>query len=180
MSGQKKPVPDIAFRMMSFALSLHHRFADIGKQLTEAGIEEGQIVLDFGCGPGHYAIAAARMVGEKGRVYALDMHPLAARSVEKKANKEGLSNISTILSDGDTGLPDQSIDVVLVYDMIHSVADKKSLLYELHRVIKPHGVLSILVRHMKVEGILELVQKNGLFSLRDRHGSLLNFERMQS
>ena len=75
---------------------------DVRKPLKKAGIKEGQTVLDFGCGPGHYAIAAAKMVGAKGKVYALDIHPLAVQSVEKKAKKEGLTNITTIVSDRDT------------------------------------------------------------------------------
>jgi len=112
-------------------------------------------------------------------VYALDIHPLAISAVEKKATKEGLTNIATILSDRDTGLPDESIDVVLLYDVIRSIKDKRALLKELHRVMKVNGLLSILPEHIKVADVLELAEKDGLFSLRDRHGKLLNFKRGQ-
>jgi methylase of polypeptide subunit release factors len=47
--------------------------------------------LDFGCGSGSYAIPAAKMVRERGIVYALDIHPLAVKAVEKKAKKLGLA-----------------------------------------------------------------------------------------
>ena len=116
---------------------------------------------------------------EREMVYALDIHPLAISAVEKKATKEGLTNIATILSDRDTGLPDESIDVVLLYDVIRSIKDKRALLKELHRVMKVNGLLSILPEHIKVADILELAEKDGLFSLRDRHGKLLNFKRGQ-
>jgi len=180
MNEQKnKPMPDIGFRMMSFFFRIRDRFRDPGKQLEKVGIKKGQTLLDFGCGSGSYVIPAARMVGENGRVDALDIHPLAISAVEKKANKEGLTNIATILSDRDTGLPDESIDVVLLYDVIRSIKDKRALLKELHRVMKANGLLSILAEHIKVEDVLEIAEKDGLFSLRDQHGKLLNFERGQ-
>jgi len=174
---ENRPMPDIAFKVMSFFLGLHHRFMDIGKRLEESGVQRGQTVLDFGCGPGHFTIVAARMVGETGRVWALDIHPLAIKTVEGKARKEGLSNISTILSDRDTGLPDESVDVALLYDTIHMIADKWALLEELHRVVKPGGALSVWVGHMKVDDVVETIEKEGLFALKDRHGAVLNFAR---
>jgi ubiquinone/menaquinone biosynthesis C-methylase UbiE len=172
-----KPLPNIEFRLMAFSLALHRRFVDVRKPLQKAGIKEGQTILDFGCGPGHYSIAAAKMVGAKGKVYALDIHPLAVRSVEKKAKKAGLTNITTILSDEGTRLPDQSIDVALAYDMIHMVKDKQALARELHRVLKPNGLLSVIVGHIKVEEVLKILEEDGLFSLRDRHDRLINLNK---
>ena len=176
-SEKTKPMPNIAFRLMAFFLALHRRFVDVRKPLERAGLKEGQTILDFGCGPGHYAIAAAKMVGAKGEVYALDIHPLAVRSVEKKAKKEGLTNITTILSDKVTLLPEQSVDIALAYDMIHMVKDKKALARELHRVLKPNGLLSVIVGHIKVEDVLKILEEYGLFSLRDRHGRLINLNK---
>ena len=179
-SNQKdKPRSDIDFRVTSLFFKLRDRFRKPGEQLRRLGIKEGQTVLDFGCGSGSYAIPAARTVGEKGRIYALDIHPLAAKAVEHRARKEGLTNITTILSDRDTGLPDASIDIVLLYDTIHQIGDKRALLEELCRVMKPKGLLSILVERMKVEDVLEITEKGGSFSLRDQQGSLLNLERQK-
>lgn len=178
MNEQKdRPMPDSGFKMMSLCFRLRDRFVDPRKKLEELGIKEGQSVLDFGCGPGSHAIPAARMVGERGMVHALDIHPLAVKAVEKKAKKHGLTNITTILSDRDTGLPGKSIDVVLLYDVIRSIKDKRALLKELHRVTKQNGLLSILAEHIKIGDVLEIAEKDGLFSLRDQHGKLLNFER---
>ena len=178
MNAEKtKPMPNIMFTLMAFFLALHRRFVDVRKPMERAGIKEGQTVLDFGCGPGFYTIAAAGMVGAKGKVYALDIQPLAVRSVEKKAKKEGLTNITTIMSDRDTGLPDQSIDIALAYDMIHMVKDKQALARELHRVLKPNGVLSVIVGHMKVEDVLKVLEQDGLFSVRDRQGRRINLNK---
>jgi len=176
-SEKTKPMPNIVFSVMAFFLEIHRRFFDVRKPLRRAGVKEGQTILDFGCGPGHYSVAAAKMVGAKGKVYALDIQPLAVRSVERKAKKEGLTNITAILSDKDTRLPDQSIDIALAYDMIHMVNDKQALARELHRVLKPNGTLSVIVGHMKVEDILKILEQDGLFSLRDRQGRLINFNK---
>lgn len=174
---QARPMSDIAFRAMSLLLALRSRFRDFRKPLRQAGIREGQTVLDFGCGPGYYTIPAAQMVGDKGRVYALDLHHLALRSVEARARKAGLSNITTILAGRDAPPPDESADVVLAYDMIHLVKDRRALAKELHRVLKPDGLLSVIVDHVKVDDVLGVLEGEGLFVLRERHGHLLNLTR---
>ena len=178
MNEQKdKPMPNIAFRFMSFAFKLRDRFVNPKKVLEKVDVREGQTVLDFGCGPGSYTIPAAKLVGEKGRVIALDIQPLAIKAVEKKAKKEKLTNITTILSNSDANLPAESVDVVLLYDIIHMIKDKRALLKELHRVIKSGSVLSILVGHIKVDSVLEIVNEDNLFVLRNQNGKLLNFEK---
>jgi ubiquinone/menaquinone biosynthesis C-methylase UbiE len=180
MSGQKdKPMPDISFKFMAWMLGvMRDRFQNPRAKLERVGIREGQTVLDFGCGIGSFAIPAAQIVGERGKVYALDIHPLAIEAVEKKARKKKLTNITAILSDRDTGLPDERIDVILLYDTIHMIKDKQALLEELHRVLKPDGLLSVWAPHQpKVNKTVEIVQENGLFSLRDQDKKLLNFKK---
>ncbi len=53
-------------------------------------IKPGTHVLDYGCGPGNYTIVAAELVGPSGKVYAVDIHPLAIREVQNKADIKGL------------------------------------------------------------------------------------------
>ena len=57
----------------------------IEEVLTEIGIEENQRVLDFGCGSGAYAIPAAKLVGKKGRIYALDKSAGALETLKENA-----------------------------------------------------------------------------------------------
>lgn len=160
---------------MSLFFTIRDLFSNPRKLLEKVDIREGQFVLDFGCGSGSYVIPVARIVGDKGRIYALDIHPLAVKTVEKKARKLGLANVTTILSDRYTGLPDGVIDVVLLYDTIQAITDKEALLKELHRVAKPNGLLSILVEHIRLEDVVGIAEENGPFSLRNQHGKLLNF-----
>jgi len=171
--GQKqKPMPEAMFRMMSLTAKVFYRFMDLGKQLRKSGVCEGHTVLDFGCGSGHFSIAAARIVGEKGRVYALDIHPLAIRTVERKVAKNNVSNVTTILSNGKTGLPEESVDVVLLYRTFHQVKDKQGLLDELHRVMKPGGIISVLGGG--IADCLKTLEKDSRFSVTDRGGRLVN------
>jgi len=165
------------FKFMSFGYRWRDRFHDPEKVLQKLGIREGQTVLDFGCGPGSYTIPAAVMVGERGKVYALDIHPLAIEAVEKKAERKRLSNITTILSHRDTRLPDESIDVILLYDTIYLIKDRRALLEELHRVLKRDGILSVADHHLKVNKKLEIVEKGGLFSLKEQDKKVLNFKK---
>jgi ubiquinone/menaquinone biosynthesis C-methylase UbiE len=133
--------------------------------LKEVGIKPGFRVLDYGCGPGSYIIPLAELVGESGKVYALDIHPLAIRKVQDIASKKQLTNVKTILSDCKTGLPDNSLDVVLLYDIFHHLSEPDLILKELRRVLKLDGVLSFSDHHMKENEIISRVTNSGLFKL---------------
>lgn len=73
--------------------------------------------------------------------------------------------MKTICSDCKTGLPDNSVDVVLLYDTFHVLNDPKGVLKELYRVLKTNGFLSFSDHHMKENEILSRVTNGGLFKL---------------
>jgi ubiquinone/menaquinone biosynthesis C-methylase UbiE len=62
-------------------------------------------------------------------------------------------------------LPGSSIDVVLLYDIFHDLSDPNGVLGELHRVMRPHGILSFSDHHMRENEILSKVTEGGLFKL---------------
>ncbi len=176
---EEKPMPNIVFRGMSLILRLRERFRHPKKRLIGAGLEPGQVVLDVGCGIGSFTIPAAQIVGKEASVYALDIHPLAIQAVDKRAAKERLSNVKTILSDKGTGLPDESVDVVLLYDTWHLVRDKLALLKELHRVLKPTGFLSADYEHMTQDGFLETMRVGKLFSPQTQNSGVFQFSKVK-
>ena len=175
--NESRQMSDVGFRGMALYLKLRERFEKPQERLANAGLGRGQVVLDYGCGIGSYALPAARIVGDKGRVYALDIHPLAIRAVGRRAMEGGLSNITTIHSDRETGLSDESVDVILLYDVLHSVPDKGALLRELHRILKPGGLLSVLPDHMDEEAFLQTMAARDLFVLQDRKGEVFAFKK---
>lgn len=136
-------------------------------------VKEGQTFLDYGCGTGSFTIPAARIVRAAGKVYALDCFPRQLKIVEERARKEGLTNIETILSDNATGLPDESIDVVWMCDVLHEARERWAVLEEFHRVLRSEGTLAI-YDGMK-EKILEYTA--GLFSETGRDGKLFRFSK---
>ncbi len=160
-----EPTSGLDFRLMSLALKVRDVLSPRKNVLAEVGIRPGFHVLDFGCGPGGYVTGASQLVGESGRVFALDIHPLAVRSVQGIASKRGLANVEAIRSDCATGLPDASIDVVLLYDAFHALSDPHAVLEELHRVLKAGGTLSFSDHHMKEDELISSVADSGLFRL---------------
>ena len=126
------------------------------KFLHDIDIRKGQKVLDFGCGSGNYTIPVARVVGEQGLVYALDEDERALDRLMGTAKLIGLKNI--IRLDASTklgiGLDDESVDVVLLYDILHHYYfphrhDRKRLLGEVYRVLKPNAILSLYPTHLQ-------------------------------
>ena len=160
-----KPMSNFHFRLMSLGYRFRDFFSPRMKVLREAGIEPGFHVLDYGCGPGSYVTGIAGLVRKTGKVYALDIHPLAIQRVEDIASKRQMENVETICSDFKTGLPDKSVDVVLLYDTFHSLGDPNGVLRELYRVLKPNGILSFSDHHMGGDEIASRVTTGGLFRL---------------
>jgi ubiquinone/menaquinone biosynthesis C-methylase UbiE len=156
---------DFGFKATVFTFKIRDFFRPRRDIVKEVGIKEGFHVLDYGCGSGSYITAVAELVENSGRIYALDVQPLAIGMVKKIAAKNHLTNVETILSDCKTGLPDDSIDVTLLYDTFHDLTDPNGVLEELHRVLKPDGILSFSDHHMKENEIISKVTNRKLFRL---------------
>lgn len=159
---------NFAFNGMSLFFRVRDFISPRRQVLEEAGIRPGDRVLDYGCGPGAYVADAAEMVGESGKVFALDVHPLAIERVQSIAAKNGLTNVETIRSDCRTGLPDGNLDVALMYDVFHMLDNPQAVLAEMHRVLKPNGTLSFSDPHMAKHAIIAGVTGSGLFTMVER------------
>jgi len=164
-TAMDKPMSNFDFQFMSVGYKFRDFFLPRKDILEEVGIKPGFHMLDYGCGPGSYIVPLAELVGESGKIYALDIHPLAIQKVKDIASKKRLANVGTICSDYQTGLPDNSLNVVLLYDAFHHLSDPDVVLKELHRVLKPDGILSFSDHHMKEKEIVAEVTKSGLFRL---------------
>ena len=156
---------NLGFAAMSFVFTIRDFIRPPKDKLLEIGIGPGSQVLDYGCGPGSFSIEAARLVGESGKVFAVDIHSNAIASVTRRASKEGLTNVVPVEADSPAGLDAESFDVVILYDIFHHFSDPDGMLRALHRVMKPDAVLSFSDHHMKDEAIFDGVTKGGLFEL---------------
>jgi len=173
-----KPMRNLDFRFMSLSFIFRDIFLPRKNILAEVGINPGFSILDYGCGSGSYTIPAAQLVGESGKVYSLDIHPLAVQQVQKVVAKKRLTNIETILSDCATALPDESIDVVLLYDTLHNLSEPDKVLAELHRVVKPSGILSVNDHHLKEQEIITKITGKGFFRLLRKGKRVYNFQKV--
>ena len=172
-----KPQSNLHFKLMSFTYRVRDFFLPRIDVLKEVGIQRGFRVLDYGCGTGSYVLPLAGLVGSSGEIYALDKHPLAIKMVQSKASNRSLTNVRTIQSDCNTGLPDRSIDVALLYDTFHDLSQPNDVLQELHRILKPTGVLSLSDHHMKEADVLLKVTAGNLFKLSRRDRKTYSFEK---
>jgi ubiquinone/menaquinone biosynthesis C-methylase UbiE len=168
----------VGFKLMTFVFRIRDRLRPRMDLLKEAGIEPGFFVLDYGCGPGSYMAPLAQLVGISGKIYALDIHPLAIKEVRKIAARKSITNIKTIESDCDTGLPDSHVDVVLLYDTFHNLSQPEEVLNELHRVLKSGGTLSFSDHHMNAQDIITRVTKADLFTLSTKGKKTYNFSKV--
>jgi ubiquinone/menaquinone biosynthesis C-methylase UbiE len=156
-------VSDFGFRAMALTFKIRDFFRPRRDIVEEVGIKEGFHVLDYGCGSGSYVAAVAELTGKSGKIHALDVHPLAIEIVKKIVAKRRLTNVETIISDRETGLPSDSVDVVLLYDVFHGLTDPNGVLAELHRVLKPGGILPFSDHRMKENDIVSNLTGKALF-----------------
>ena len=138
-----------------------------GKMLGDY-IKKGDTVIDVGCGPGFFTIDIAKMVGENGKVVAVDLQPQMLEKVKKKAVKHGVANrIDAHQSQsGAIGL-DCKADFILGYYMIHETGNPRAFLAEMCQMLKPDGRLLIVEPKMHVnrqlfETMIEEAQSVGL------------------
>ena len=112
------------------------------------GVGPGKTVADIGAGSGWFTVRAARQVTDTGMVYAVDINPDAIRYIERRAQKEKIRNVKTILSKADDPLlPAQSIDSVLLLKTYHEVEMPVALLRNLRSSLKPGAKVGIIDRN---------------------------------
>jgi len=144
-------------------------------------MEEGQIVLDFGCGSGTYTIPAAKIVKDKGKVYALDKDSDVLNELMHRAESAGLKNIKRIDTTGErkVNLADNSVDVVLLFDVLHhyyfpQADDRRKVLDEVHRISKAKALILVYPKHMESKAKNEI--ENANFCLESEYSGTLIHE----
>ena len=120
--------------------------------LESIGLKKNHTVLDFGCGEGHYTIPAAKVVGQQGKVYAVDKSRLILNELMEESKAQGLDNIISVVDyseELDIDLEEGSVDFMLFYDVLHFMeSDKRRRVYEnACKLLKSDGILSVYPKH---------------------------------
>ncbi len=119
-------------------------FAGTGNPFSMGPIQQGETVLDVGCGAGFDALLAARQAGPSGRVMAVDMTPAMREKARAAATEKGLTNVQVLEGYAEElPAPDASVDVVISNGVINLTPDKLAVLQEIFRVLKPGGRIQI-------------------------------------
>jgi ubiquinone/menaquinone biosynthesis C-methylase UbiE len=119
------------------------RFAGVGNPLAIGPIAPGATVLDHACGAGMDLLLAARRAGPTGRAIGVDATPAMVEKASEAARQAGLSHIVEVHQGFYEALPvpDGSVDVVISNGVLNLARDKRAVLDEIGRVLKPGGSL---------------------------------------
>jgi len=135
------------------------------KILQGANIASGQTVVEVGCGPGFFTMDAAEMVGESGRLIAIEPLSDFVDKVKGEVQKAGLKNVEVLNRDAlNTGLEDKSVDLVLLFGVVpFPTLPLNKLLPEIHRILKTDGTLAVWL-FPTTAGVPTAILKSGLFT----------------
>lgn len=114
------------------------------ERILKPYIKEGMIVLDFGCGPGFFSIPLAQMVGESGKVFAVDLQDGMLQKLREKIEGTGLEKRIALhkCEEDKIGLT-EAVDFILAFYVLHEVPEQQRLFNELMSISKPNGKLLI-------------------------------------
>ena len=157
-----------------------NKLIDPEKTLAHLGIEEGMNVAYLGCGStGHFLIPAAKMIGENGKAYAVDILKSVLSEVSKKSRLEGVSNVKTLWANLEiyrsTGLPDNALDMAFLINILFQSKEHTNIFREAKRILKIGGKLLVIdwnrtaapfgpppIDRVKVEDVKSLAHSLGL------------------
>ena len=115
-----------------------------GNPTALAGLKEGETVLDLGSGGGIDVLLSAGRVGPAGKAYGLDMTDEMLDLARENQRKAGASNVEFLKGEIEKiPLPDASVDVIISNCVINLSADKRKVLAEAFRVLKPGGRFAV-------------------------------------
>ena len=117
------------------------------KMIERSGIKPGMAVLDLGCGSGAFTPFVARVVGEPGKLYAVDIQPAMLKQLERKLAKAENQDIKNIelkqASAYQLPFEDGALDLVYMVTVLQEIPDRAKALEEIRRVLKPEGILAV-------------------------------------
>jgi ubiquinone/menaquinone biosynthesis C-methylase UbiE len=164
---ERERAPAIAFRMMTAFMKMMDFLGNFSERnFKTLELKPGQYVIDYGCGPARYIKNASNVVGDGGKVFAVDIHPLAIKKVKAKIKKFNLLNVEAVLAEGYyTPIADETADVIYALDMFHMIRQPKPFLTELNRLIKQDGIIIIEDGHQPRSDTIQKIQDAGVMKI---------------
>ena len=108
-------------------------------------ISDGKTVADIGAGSGWFTVRAAKRVGEKGKVFAVEINREYIDYIKNRAEKEKFTNIQTVLGTEDNpNLPEKAVDAVLILKTYHEIGEPVKVLQNLRKSLKKDALLGVI------------------------------------
>ena len=165
---------------MAMESRFRYKFFEPTNILKGANDLSSKSVLEIGCGTGYFTIPAARLIGEKGSLVAIDVVQRSIELVSSKVQAAGLTNVKVVKTSAlETGLDAVSFDTVLLFGVIPApMLPLNILLPEMHRVLKPKGYLAV---WPQILGWFPgSIVRSGLFEYLGKRNGVYNFLRVSS
>lgn len=110
------------------------------RKILSPYIKEGMKILDVGCGPGFFSIELAKMAGEKGKVYSVDLQEGMLQKLEDKIHGTSLQKIIQLIKcEQDEIIIPEMVDFILAFYMIHEVPDKNKFFESMKNILNEKG-----------------------------------------
>ena len=108
------------------------------------GVKPGMKVADIGSGNGYHTLRMAKIIGEEGKAYAVDIQPEMLEMLEKRAKEAGIGNVTSIHNSfWDAKLPENSVDLALMVDVYHEFSHPEQMLASIRRSLRPGGRVAL-------------------------------------
>jgi len=131
-------------------------------------IKAGMTVMDVGCGMGYFSIGMAKIIGDKGRVFSVDLQSRMLAVTQKRAERAGVAARIVLhhCARDKIGLREEA-DFILVFWMAHEVQQQKAFFNELRSILNPTGKILVAEPRMHVSAAsfqktLDVAQSTGL------------------
>ena len=131
------------------------------KLLKALDVKEGQIIADVGAGSGYHAFRLSPLVGEKGKILAVDIQQEMLDLMKAKAKKAKLTNVETILgTETDPKLPVGEVDLIILVDVYHEFSHPYEMAEKMVAALKPGGRIAFVEFRLEDETVpIKLVHK---------------------
>ena len=147
------PKLDVAEFLKRFEVESREIFLARQEILKVLDVQNGHVVADIGAGTGLFTRLLSPLVGERGRVFAVEIAPAFLQYINESAEQQGLNNITPVLcSQRSTYLPSESLDLAFVCDTYHHFTFHQDSMASILRALKPGGQL-VVIDFIREEGV---------------------------